>query len=80
MSKYQDFVNKVKEDAELQAKIKEVKDAAAAKIVEIAKEEGFDLKAEDLGKGELSEDELEQVAAAGGGSRGSCGTGYTPLY
>lgn len=80
MSKYQDFVAKVREDEKLQAKIKEVKDGALAKIMEIAKKEGFDLKAEDFGKGELSEEALEEVAAAGGGSRGSCGTGYTPLY
>ena len=80
MAKHNAFFDKVKEDKKLQAKVKEVKDSALAKIIAIAKEEGFELKADDFGKGELSEDALEQVAAAGGGSRGSCGSGYAPLY
>ena len=80
MSKFGEFINKVKENKELQAKIKTVRASAVEKIVALAKEEGIELKPEDIGKGELSDEALEEVAAAGGGARGDCKTGYAPLY
>ena len=80
MAKYGEFLGKVNSDAKLREKVEAIKADALHEIIAIAKGEGFDLKPEDFGKGELSEDALETVAAAGSGSRGSCGTGYVPLY
>lgn len=80
MSKFSEFINKVKEDEKLQAKLKVIRANAMKKIVALAKEEGIELKPEEISKGELSDEALEEVAAAGGGARGDCNTGYAPLY
>ena len=80
MAKASEFFKKVKGDKALQEKIKGIKKSAMEKIIAVAKEEGFELKPDDFGKGELSDADLEKVAAAGGGSRGDCKTGYAPLY
>ena len=60
------FLEAVKADAGLQEKLKAAKDADA--VVEIAKEAGFAISAEELKKSqaemtEISDDELEGVAA-----------------
>jgi predicted ribosomally synthesized peptide with nif11-like leader len=62
------FLEAVKADAGLQEKLKAAKDADA--VVEIAKEAGFAISAEELKKSqaemtEISDDELEGVAAGG---------------
>ena len=62
------FLEAVKTDAGLQEKLKAAKDADA--VVEIAKEAGFAISAEELKKSqaemtEISDDELEGVAAGG---------------
>jgi predicted ribosomally synthesized peptide with nif11-like leader len=80
MAKYEEFLKKVKTDEKLREKVEAVKAEYLHEVIALAKEEGFELKPDDMGKGELSDEALETVAAAGGGSRGSCGTGYTPLY
>ena len=80
MEKFTEFMKKVKGDKKLQEKVAKIKTEALEAISKIAKEEGFDLKPADFGKGELSDEDLEKVAAAGGGTRGSCGSGYAPLY
>ena len=63
------FLEKVKSDTELQDKLKAAASPEAA--VQIAKEAGFSITAEDIQSvqsqsGEVSDDELE--AAAGGGN------------
>ncbi len=80
MSKFSEFIDKVKGDEKLQAKLKDIRANAMKKIVALAKEEGIELKPDEIGKGELSDDVLEEVAAAGGGARGDCKTGYAPIY
>ena len=59
------FLEKVKVDTSLQEKLKAVTDTDA--LVEIAKESGFSISADDLKKAqsEVSDEELER--AAGGG-------------
>ena len=61
------FLEKVKADTSLQEKLNEAADADA--VVEIAKEAGFSITAEDMQSStvELSDEELE--GAAGGGTR-----------
>ena len=61
------FLEKVKGDTSLQEKLNEAADADA--VVEIAKEAGFSITAEDMQSStvELSDEELE--GAAGGGTR-----------
>ena len=61
------FLEKVKADTSLQEKLNEAADADA--VVEIAKEAGFSITAEDMqsSTAELSDEELE--GAAGGGTR-----------
>ena len=55
------FLEKVKGDTSLQEKLKAAADANS--VVEIAKEAGFGVSADDLNKfSELSEEELEDVA------------------
>ena len=60
------FIEKVKADSSLQERLKSASDADA--VVEIAKEAGLSISADDLKKAqsEISEEELE--GAAGGGS------------
>ena len=57
------FLGKVKADTSLQEKLKAASDADA--VVAIAKEAGFSISADDLKKAqsEISEEELEGVAA-----------------
>ena len=60
------FLEKVKADTTLQEKLKAAADANA--VVEIAKEAGFSISADDLNKAqskELSDKELESVAGGG---------------
>ena len=59
------FLEKVQSDTSLQEKLKAAADANA--VVEIAKEAGFSISADDLTKAqsELSEQELEGVAGGG---------------
>ena len=66
------FLEKVKSDTELQEKLKAAASPEAA--IEIAKEAGFLITAEDMQSAtiELTDEELE--AAAGGYRRGNCGT------
>ena len=61
------FLEKVKAETSLQEKLNEAADADA--VVEIAKEAGFSITAEDMQSStvELSDEELE--GAAGGGTR-----------
>ena len=61
------FLEKVESDTELQEKLNEAANADA--VVEIAKEAGFSITAEDMQSStvELSDEELE--GAAGGGTR-----------
>ena len=61
------FLEKVKADTSLQEKLNEAADADT--VVEIAKEAGFSITAEDMQSStvELSDEELE--GAAGGGTR-----------
>jgi len=61
------FIEKVKAETSLQEKLNEAADADA--VVEIAKEAGFSITAEDMQSStvELSDEELE--GAAGGGTR-----------
>ena len=61
------FLEKAKADTSLQEKLNEAADADA--VVEIAKEAGFSITAEDMQSStvELSDEELE--GAAGGGTR-----------
>ncbi len=80
MAKYEEFLKKVNADEKLREKVEAVKAEYLHEIIAAAKEEGFDLKPDELHKGELSDEALETVAAAGGGARGSCNTGYVPLY
>ena len=61
------FLEEVEKNEELKAKLKALtdKDTAVEKAIEIAKEYGFTLTAEDCAQkadGELSEDELASVA------------------
>ena len=58
------FLEKVKTDTSLQEKLKAAAAADADAVVEIAKEAGFSISADDLKntKVELSEEELEGVA------------------
>ena len=72
------FLEKVKTDTSLQEKLKAAADANA--VAAIAKEAGFSISADDLTKDqvELSEDELEGVAAGfwtGAGCRRGCWLG-----
>ena len=62
------FLEKVQGDTSLQEKLKAAADANA--VSAIAKEAGFSISADDIKKAqsELSEEELEQVAGAGGNS------------
>ena len=62
------FLEKVKEDTNLQEKLKAAADADA--VTAIAKEAGFSISADDLTKAqsEISDAELEGVA----GGRGTC--------
>ena len=57
------FLEKVKVDTSLREKLKAAADADA--VVSVAKEEGFSISADDLknAQSELSEEELEGVAA-----------------
>ena len=66
------FLEKVKADTSLKEKLKAASDAEA--VIEIAKEAGFLITAEDMQSAtiELSDEELE--GAAGGYRRGNCGT------
>ncbi len=59
------FLEKIKTDASLQEKLKAAANADA--VTAIAKEAGFSISADDLKKAqsEISEEELEGVAAAG---------------
>jgi predicted ribosomally synthesized peptide with nif11-like leader len=72
------FLEKVKADTSLQEKLKAAADSDA--VVAIAKEAGFMISADDLTKAqsELSEDELEAVAAGGGlfSTMAWCGGNY----
>ena len=63
------FLEKVKTDTSLQEKLKAAADANA--VVEIAKEAGFSISADDItqAQSELSEQELEGVA---GGQAPAC--------
>ena len=65
------FLEKVKADTSLQEKLKAATSPEAA--IEIAKEAGFAITAEDMQSAtiELSDEELEGAA---GGIRGRCGT------
>ena len=72
------FLEKVKTDTSLQEKLKAAADANA--VAAIAKEAGFSISADDLTKDqvELSEEELEGVAAGfwtGAGCRRGCWLG-----
>ena len=60
------FLEKVKADTSLQEKLKAAADVDA--VVEIAKEAGFSISADDLNKAqsEISEEELEGVAGGMG--------------
>ena len=66
------FLEKVKADTSLQEKLKAA--ASPEAVIEIAKEAGFLITAEDMQSAtiELTDEELE--AAAGGYRRGNCGT------
>ena len=70
------FIEKVKADTSLQEKLKGAADADA--VVAIAKGAGFSFSADDINKAqsELSEEELEGVAGAGG-CYARTGVGYT---
>jgi predicted ribosomally synthesized peptide with nif11-like leader len=70
------FLEKVKADTSLKEKLEAAADADG--VVEIAKEAGFMISAEDLknAQSELSEEELEGVA--GGGSYYQCDANYNP--
>ena len=64
------FLEEVEKNEELKTKLKALtdKDTAVEKAIEIAKEYGFTLTAEDCAQkadGELSEDELASVAGGG---------------
>ena len=65
------FLEKVKADTSLKEKLKA---ASPEAVIEIAKEAGFLITAEDMQSAtiELSDEELE--GAAGGYRRGNCGT------
>ena len=69
------FIEKVKADTSLQEKLKGAADNDA--VVAIAKAAGFSLSADDINKAqsELSEEEMEGVAGAGGCTY--LKTGYT---
>ena len=72
------FIEKVKGDTSLQEKLKAAADVNA--VAAIAKEAGFSISADDLTKAqsELSEEELEGVAAGfwtGAGCRRGCWLG-----
>ena len=71
------FLEKVKADTSLQEKLNEAADADA--VVEIAKEAGFSITAEDMQSStvELSDEELE--GAAGGGTKRTEGAGVVRL-
>ena len=74
------FLEKVKADTSLQEKLNGTADADA--VVELAKEAGFAISAEDIqsmqsAMVELSDEELEG-AAGGRGCDGWCGTGAPP--
>ena len=60
------FLEKVKADTSLQEKLNEAADADA--VVEIAKEAGFSITAEDMqsSTAELSDEELEEAAGGTG--------------
>ena len=45
-----DFLNKLDGDADLRAKVREARDLAGAKIMEVAKDHGHDFSAEELRK------------------------------
>ena len=68
------FLEKVKADTSLQEKLKGAADADA--VLEIAKEAGFAITAEDIqsmqSRVELSEDEVEGVAGGGTGAWTMC--------
>ena len=71
------FLEKVKSNAELQEKLKAAASPEAA--LQIAKEAGFSITAEDIqsmqsATAELSDEELE--GAAGGTGGGGCGTSW----
>ena len=70
------FLEKVKGDTSLQEKLKGAADNDA--VVAIAKAAGFSLSADDINKAqsELSEEEMEGVAGAGG-CVDRTGAGYT---
>ena len=74
------FLEKVKSDTELQDKLKAAASPEAA--IEIAKEAGFSINAEDIqsmpATVELSDEELD--GAAGGGSGCGDGPGYNSCY
>ena len=63
------FIEKVKGDTTLQAKLKAAADSDA--VLAIAKEAGFSISADDLknAQSEVSEEELEGVAGGVGGCR-----------
>ena len=65
------FLEKVKGDSNLQDKLKAAKSPEG--VVGIAKEHGHYFTSETLGKGQLTDEEMEKLS--GGGTRGYCGGG-----
>ena len=63
------FLEKVKSDTELQKKLKAATDAEAT--VEIAKEAGFSITAEDIQSMQSEELSDEELEGAAGGQRGN---------